>query len=157
MIWGITPGRKNKLEKVQADDIALFSRSKAIFASAVVTYKTNNEALAKKLWGLDSKSKAWEYIYFLSELKAQNIPYVELNRVVPYDENFVIRGFMVLDEIPSQHVIHHFDLQSETYYPEVSTETLAKLQMSGDLNTIGSVKRRKEQPVIQARWFRNQP
>lgn len=157
MIWGVTPNNRSKWEKVESGDITLFAKSGAIFASAVATYKIHNKALAEKLWGFDAKGNTWECIYFVAELQAQNIPYIELNRVVPYKDNFVIQGFMVLDEIKSQNVTDKFDLASETYYPEVSSKTVAQFQTGGDPSKTAAVTIRKEQAMLRRILFGNRP
>ena len=156
-IWGVTPINQRKWEKVEAGDITLFSKSKAIFASAVATHKIHNKSLAEKLWGLDVKGNAWEYIYFIAEIQAQNIPYIELNRVIPYKDNFVIQGFMVLDEIKSQNVADKFDLESQTFYPEVSSKAVAQFITSDDLDQTTSVTVRKEQAALRRTLFQNRP
>jgi len=157
MVWGVTPGNRSKWERVEAGDITLFSKSRAIFASAIATYKVENKALAEKLWGFDAKGNTWECIYFVAELQAQKIPYIELNRVVPYKDNFVIQGFMVLDEIKSQNVADKFDLASETYYPEVSSKTVAQFQTGGDPSKTAKVTIRKEQAMLRRILFGNRP
>ena len=156
-IWGVTPINQRKWEKVKAGDITLFSKSKAIFASAVATHKIHNKSLAEKLWGLDAKGNAWEYIYFIAEIQAQKIPYIELNRVIPYKDNFVIQGFMVLDEIKSQNVADKFDLESQTFYPEVSSKAVAQFITSDDLDQTASVTVRKEQAALRRTLFQNRP
>ena len=157
MIWGVTPNNQSKWEKVEAGDITLFSKSRAIFASAVATYKIRNKSLAEKLWGLDAKGNAWEYIYFIAELQAQNIPYIELNRVIPYKDNFVIQGFMVLDEAKSQNVADKFDLESQTFYPEVSSKAVSQFKKGDYLDQTTSVKIRKEQAALRRTLFNNRP
>tara|TARA_B110000046_G_scaffold128893_1_gene135373 strand:- start:173 stop:1132 length:960 start_codon:yes stop_codon:yes gene_type:complete len=156
-IWGVTPNNQGKWKKVEAGDITLFSKSGSIFASAVATYKIRNKPLAEKLWGLDAKGNAWEYIYFIAELQAQKIPYIELNRVIPYKDNFVIQGFMVLDEIKSQNVVDIFNLESQTYYPEVSSKAVAQFKTSDDLDPTASVTIRKEQAALRRTLFNNRP
>jgi len=155
MVWGVTPGNRSKWERVEAGDITLFSKSGAIFASAIATYKVGNKAVAEKLWGFDSKGNTWEYIYFVAELKTQNIPYIELNRVVPYKDSFVIQGFMVLDEIKSQNVADKFNLESQTFYPEVSSKVVAQFKASDDLDQTASVTVRKEQAALRRTLFQN--
>jgi hypothetical protein len=156
-IWGVTPNNQGKWKKVEAGDITLFSKLGSIFASAVATYKIRNKPLAEKLWGLDAKGNAWEYIYFIAEIQAQNIPYIELNRVIPYKDNFVIQGFMVLDEIKSQNVADKFDLESQTFYPEVSSKVVSQFKTGDDLDQTASVKIRKEQAALRRTLFNNRP
>jgi hypothetical protein len=157
-IWGVTPSQSTKWERIQAGDITLLAKEGAVFASAVTTYKIHSHALASQLWGFDNKGNTWEYIYFLSEVKNQHIPYKELNKVIPYNENYVIQGFSLLDEEKSINVLKAFDLESETYFPNIDTEELFKeLKNEDNLETKSTTTGRKEQSAIRRLLFRNKP
>lgn len=157
-IWGVTPSQSTKWERIQAGDITLLAKEGAVFASAVTTYKIHSHALASQLWGFDNKGNTWEYIYFLSEVKNQHIPYKELNKVIPYNENYVIQGFSLLDEEKSINVLKAFDLESETYFPNIDTEELFKeLKNEDNLETRSTTTGRKEQSAIRRLLFRNKP
>ena len=157
-IWGVTPSQSTKWERIQAGDITLLAKEGAIFSSAVTTYKIHSHALASQLWGFDNKGNTWEYIYFLSEVKNQHIPYKELNKVIPYKENFVIQGFSILDKEKSINVLEAFDLESETYFPDIDTEELfEELRNEDNLETKSTTTGRKEQSAIRRLLFRNKP
>jgi len=157
-IWGVTPSQSTKWERIQAGDITLLAKEGAVFASAVTTYKVHSHALASQLWGFDNKGNTWEYIYFLSEVKNQHIPYKELNKVIPYNENYVIQGFQILDEEKSVNVLSAFDLESETYFPDITDEELDKeFQNEEDLDTKSTTTGRKEQSRIRRLLFKNKP
>ncbi len=157
-IWGVTPSQSTKWERIQAGDITLLAKEGAVFASAVTTYKIHSHALASQLWGFDNKGNTWEYIYFLSEVKNQHIPYKELNKVIPYNENYVIQGFSLLDEEKSINVLKAFDLESETYFPNIDIEELLKeLENEDNLETKSTTTGRKEQKAIRRLMFRNKP
>jgi hypothetical protein len=130
-VWGVTPGKNDssvkKWNKVNPGDVTLFSANKKIFASATTTYKLQNKELAAQLWGYDEKGQTWEYIYFVSEVIMQDIPAEDLNRVVPYQDNFIIQGFSVLDEIKSSNVLCAFDLFSERFYQSLDVNDYYKL------------------------------
>jgi len=157
-IWGVTPSQSTKWERIQAGDITLLAKEGAVFASAVTTYKIHSHALASQLWGFDNKGNTWEYIYFLSEVKNQHIPYKELNKVIPYNENYVIQGFSLLDEEKSINVLKAFDLESETYFPDITDEELDKeFQNEENLDTKSTTTGRKEQSRIRRLLFKNKP
>lgn len=157
-IWGVTPSQSSKWKRIQAGDITLLAREGAVFASAVTTYKIHSHALASKLWGFDNKGNTWEYIYFLSEVKNQHIPYKVLNKVIPYNENYVIQGFSLLDEEKSINVLKAFDLESETYFPDIDTKELfEELKNEDNLETQSKTTGRKEQAAIRRLLFRNKP
>lgn len=157
-IWGVTPSQSTKWERIQAGDITLLAKEGAVFASAVTTYKIHSHALASQLWGFDNKGNTWEYIYFLSEVKKQHIPYKKLNKVIPYNENYVIQGFSLLDEEKSINVLKAFDLESETYFPDITDEELDKeFQNEENLDTKSTTTGRKEQSRIRRLLFKNKP
>ncbi|MEB9879438.1 P-loop NTPase fold protein [Bacillus cereus] len=116
-VWGITPSSPNikQWDKIQRGDVALFSANKQIFASATVTYKIHNLELAKHLWGEMENGGSWEYIYFLDEVKNQSIDLSDFNRLLNYEEGYVIQGFRVLDQEKSNIIIEEFDLHSVLY------------------------------------------
>jgi len=157
-IWGVMPSQATKWQRIQAGDITLLAKEGAVFASAVTTYKVHNYALAEHLWGTNNDGKTWEYIYFLEEVCKQHIPYQKLNKVIPYKHNYVIQGFTILDEGKSANVLSAFDLESETYFPEVDIdEIFEELQNEDNLDVKSSATGRKEQAAIRKILFRNKP
>ena len=159
--WGVTPGKKNvnfnKWKKVKSGDVALFSRDKKIFASAAVAFTIHNKELAFDLWKTNAEGDTWEYMYFLDEVKKQEISYEAFNNVAGYKPNNVIQGFNVLDEEKSQRIINYFELGSETYYPPVSREeyfAAATFDPSKSLDKEGIVKGRTEQAFLRNLLFR---
>jgi len=157
-IWGVTPSQSTKWKKIQPGDVTLLAKEGAVFASAVTTYKIHNYTLASQLWGFDNKGNTWEYIYFLSEVKNQHIPYKELNKTIPYNENYVIQGFSILDEEKSINVLEAFDLESETYFPDIDTKELFEdLKNEDSLEIKSKTAGRKEQSAIRKILFKNKP
>ena len=159
MIWGVTPGGSNitKWNRITSGDVTLFSRNGKIYASATTTYKLHNRKLAYELWNENNKGETWEYIYFLDELVNHNIPYANFNRVVGYNENYIIRGFNVLDEEKSQLVINHYNLESSYHFDDVSESDFenAVIDISDMEETDAKIKghRRLEQDFLRRHLF----
>ena len=131
-------------------DVTLLAQKGNIFASAVTTFKTHNKPLAAHLWNYDGKGQTWEYVYFLDEVKSHRIPYIEMNRIVGYKDNFVIQGFQVLDEEKSDALINAFDLESEVYFPSIKIEDVySEIQDQDSLDTTSKGRGRKEQRKLQ--------
>lgn len=158
--WGVTPGKndvnRKKWERVLPGDIALFSRSGKIFASATVAFTIHNKELALDLWKTNADGETWEYIYFLDEVTNQDILYSEFNSAAGYEPNFVIQGFNVLDKDKSQQIIDYFKLGSETYYPPVSREDYIEaisIDPSKTLDKESIVKSRTEQAFLRNYLF----
>lgn len=159
MIWGVTPGGSNiaKWNRISSGDVTLFSKNGRIYASATTTYKLHNRELAYELWNGNDKGETWEYIYFLDELVSHNIPYVHFNRVVGYNENYVIQGFNVLDDQKSQRVINHYNLESSYHFDDVSESDFknAIIDISDMEETDTKIKghRRLEQGYLRRHLF----
>ncbi len=161
-VWGVTPGATggniSKWNKIEPGDVTLLAATGKVFASAVATYKTHNKKLAEHLWGFDIKGQTWEYVYFVSEVYDQDISYVDLNKIIPYSENFVIQGFSVLNELQSENVFTSFGFYSETFYPPVSQDELPSyLENEGSLDSTSTSISRKEQSALRYSLFNNEP
>jgi hypothetical protein len=162
-IWGVTPGKLGgnvaKWGRVDAGDVALFSREGGIFSAATVVMTTQNEQLAEKLWGRDPNGQTWEYIYFLNEVRPLNLRYAEFNSAADYAENYVIQGFNVLDPDRSFGILERFDLASDTYFPNISEDDYAQAAVAlptGPLDVKASARVRTEQGFLRRHLFKNQ-
>ena len=149
-IWGVTKGKnganRGKWDRIEVGDVTLFSAKKRIFATGVTTHKLINKELALHLWDTDDSGETWELIYFISEIKDQDIPQSVVNDLLGYDPKYVIQGFNVLDETKSENFLSSFELISELHQPtytpeqhiekyvgkslEKRTETQARLEQS---------------------------
>ena len=123
-IWGVVPRKNNRnkkrWERIQVGDVVLFSAQKRIFSSGVITFKTHNKSLAKQLWGNDPDGETWEYIYFLDELKTQDIKQEVFNKIAAYSKGNIIRSFEVLGELKSLPILTALALFSPTFFSNVS-------------------------------------
>jgi len=116
-VWGVMPGEgfrnKSKWELIDSGDAVLVCGKGEVFAHAFVKHKLHNRGLATDLWGKDKKGRTWEYIYFVSEPLTHSISYTKLARAIGYSSDFVVLGFMVLDEHKSAKVLHDFHLADD--------------------------------------------
>lgn len=62
------------------------------------------------LWDKDSNGMTWEYIYFLVKVSDIHIPYVDFNRIVGYQENYIIQGFNVLSQEKTEKFLNAYHL-----------------------------------------------
>lgn len=115
--WGVTPGKSNVNKKkwiqFAAGDRVLFCGDNRVFASASLRCRMHNAALARHLWGTDAEGHTWEYMYFIGDTRAQDIPYRGLADVLEFAENFVVLGVNILDPDKSMRVIQAFDLADD--------------------------------------------
>ena len=159
-VWGVTPGGSNitKWNRIEKGDITLFSKQGGIFASGVTTHKLHNKSIAENLWNYNSEGNTWEYVYFLDEIKNQNIPYVEFNKSVGYQENYIIQGFNVLTQEQSEKVISSFDLESGIYIQSITEEEYQQIVTNIELEETDknvTTKRRLEQGFLKKYLFGN--
>ena len=116
-VWGVTPGASgvNRAKWLQfaAGDRVLFCGQGKVFASASLRYRVRNHALALNLWGSDKDGQTWEYVYFVGELRDQNITYLQLATVLQYSPDFVVLGVNILDEEKSSLLLETFDLADD--------------------------------------------
>ncbi len=116
-VWGVTPGANgvNRAKWLQfaAGDRVLFCGQGRVFASASLRYRVHNRALALDLWRSDKEGQTWEYVYFVGELRDQNISYAQLATVLQYSPDFVVLGVNILDEDKSAAVLEAFDLADD--------------------------------------------
>lgn len=162
--WGVMPGfaRVNvpKWKRIQAGDITLFTGNNKVFASGTVTLKVHSKALARELWGSNSKNNdTWEYIFFLDEIKERNISYQSLNKVADYATNNIIQGFSVLSPSKSEAIIRHFDLLSEVYLPPITEDefeqSINALDSLSELDKQVMSSSRTEQAFLRNSLFRD--
>ena len=127
-MWGVTPavnGRNiARFKRASVGSLVLFSGDGRIFAAGTIAHKMHNAALARELWGEDSRGLTWEYMYVLDEIREVDIPYAAFNAAVGYQPNFVIQGFSVLGEERSAQFLAAFDLTSQRYDEEPSDADL---------------------------------
>ncbi len=163
-VWGATPSKtgrnQNYWEEIEPGYTILLSGKGKIFSSAVITYKLRNKELAADLWGYDDKGNTWEYMYFIDEVKKENIPYERYNRILGYSPKNVIQGFQIHDEENSMKLLEALDLGSETYVPEVDRgdveEGLEKeRKFEGSVDSETTVTQRKEQNYLRRKMFEN--
>lgn len=155
--WGVKvgfkDGNKNKWLKIERGDLALFGRNKRIHFSGIVASKVHSPELAKELWGEDEDGNTWEYIYFLDETKKHSIPYEELNKVIGYSANYIIQGFVVLDQEKSRRVFENYDLTSEIHIPFNADQHGENIFIDEDLDRKAQVNTRREQAYLRNKLF----
>ena len=156
--WGITPTKinKGKWDKINVGDVTLFSKKGGVFATAITTLKSHNQALALHLWKTNREGSTWEFMYFVDEVTYRDIPYVELNPMLGYKPKFIIQGFNIITGNNSDSVLEELNLLSSTYLPPVSRENveLAILNLETTERTVSS-NARLEQSWLRSQLFSN--
>ncbi|MGK8427661.1 HNH endonuclease [Bacillus cereus] len=167
-IWGIKHGNTGRnstfWQRIERGDIALFYNELQFFSSATVTYKVHNSQLARHLWG-ETTGGIYEYLYFLDEIKYQQIPVSIINNLLKYkSKEQHLPGVRVLSEEKSSILINTFDFYSSTHLPVITKEevqeslqiTINELEQNASLEREVKGRARKEQNKIRGYLFGNQ-
>jgi hypothetical protein len=125
--WGVKPGAtgatRKQWQKVEPGDITLFFRYKRVFAMATVVAKTENAALARKLWpwpGNDTPgASSWECISFLQDIVAVDLPAKQVLKLLGEDGDHV-QGYRVVGEERSDGLLLYLYQREEAQPRQVS-------------------------------------
>lgn len=119
-----------------------------------MTHKLRSESLAEHLWSRKEDGSTWEYIYFLDEITAHDIPVKEMNRLAGYKPNNVVQSFNVLDEQKSTAILEYFNLDSRIHFPTVTEEQFFNtLDAEQSLDKPSTTTQRKEQSFLRNTLF----
>jgi hypothetical protein len=154
-MWGIVPSKINtgKYNRMHSGDRVLFARKNRIYASGTVAYMFENHDLSVNQWEVDDQGRAWSLMYALSDIKAENISYLEFNRAVGYADTNIIQGFNVLDSDKSACVEAAFFSGKAHIQPQVSGKEYGRLILD-EVDAESTVKRRREQAYLRNHLFR---
>ena len=88
-----------------------------------------NEVLAAGIWGRDANNKTWQHVYYLDKSHDIDISKDEMNRLIGYQENFILRGFIKVADKHIENIIETYGstdefisraiLHSEPYHPQL--------------------------------------
>lgn len=165
-IWGTQPGKRDvnrhKWDKMKKGDLVLLASNKRIIASATITGKIDNKKLAEYLWETDDKNNTWSLIYFLDNIKEQNIPYEIFNTIVGYKQNNKIQGFSMISKEANYNLVEALNLVSDpyqieniskqTYIDNLKKEEQLKSKKSLDKKVMSS--QREEQGYLRENLFK---
>ncbi len=154
--WGVTPGKKsvskNKWDRMNPGDVALFSRESRIFSAGTVRKKIHNAKLSRSLWGENEDGETWEYMYFLSDIHPVDVPYKKFNEAAGYAKNNVIQGFDVLPEEKSSGVLSLLGVKpAETANEKELTNIRKEVSETGEFDPRSEGEGRKQALVAICR------
>jgi hypothetical protein len=163
--WGVVSSQAVKWSRINIGDVALFFAKKKAFHKSIIVFKTQNQELAKHIWGQDKENRAWEYMYFLSDCSTEDIPQLSINRLLtkpdgkPYEDGNYVQGFDVLPHRQNVNFMEAFDLRSDVFIEDIETNDLTTELDNEDSLDSESVRstRRKEQPLLRRILFKNNP
>ena len=92
-IWGAVPGSLDMATwSVLEDWWVAFYQEGYVTCWGKVFAKVRDRRLAERLWGVDSKGRTWEYVYFIKDIRWCRIPWDRVREELGYQEGFIPRG-----------------------------------------------------------------
>ena len=97
--WAVTKNSLGFYQKLKENDIVLISekRTGKFTHSGKVVAKINSASFGTELWPVVGK-EAWEFIYFLTDIRYISINKREFLNELGYDERFVLPGSQIVNE-----------------------------------------------------------
>ena len=95
-----TKSGDKKWQQIPNKSLALFFANKFAFSYGFVEYKLINQPLSDYFWGRDEQADKCFLIsicLLVLKLRKLQIPQWAINETLGYKENFVVQGFMVLN------------------------------------------------------------
>lgn len=157
-VWGVTPGKggrnARKWERMAVGDAALLYRNMGFFFRGTVAHKVHSRALALDLWNSKPDGTTWEYVFFLTDLEAVEIPVERFNAAAGYKASNVVQGFDVLPPILSERILDALELDPGIGVElplnvDVTAAKAALAAMAGDLDHEAMARRRREQQLLR--------
>mgnify|MGYP000471627505 CR=1 FL=1 len=104
-IWGTTEANEAIWDSINTGDYVLFYKRGYYIFLAEIALKMNNKGLAEKVWGEYQAGETWNLIFFVKNVQPIQISREKLNKIAGYNENFVPRGFMRVNEEAAKKII----------------------------------------------------
>jgi hypothetical protein len=114
-VWGNKETKKPSWDKMGQNDLILFYKGregderegKFLYAGKLL-YKQHSKDLGLSLWPPKTGEEPWTCIFFLKDLQPIYIPISELADLSGYSRNFIVQGFMPLNEEGVKNVLSKF-------------------------------------------------
>lgn len=115
LVWGNKESKKSSWDRMERGDLVLFykgreneEREGKIVYGGKLLYKQHSRELGLALWPPKPHEEAWSCIFFLEDLKPLYIPITEITDLAEYKRNFIVQGFMPLNEQGTRAIIKKF-------------------------------------------------
>ncbi len=141
-VWGNKETKKSSWEKMETDDLVLFYKGrengekegKFVYAGLLL-HKQHSKDLGLTLWPPKPKEEPWTCIFFLKDLKSVYIPISDIIELAGYSENFIVQGFMPLNEKATKKIFEKFGTieQFLSYYPDKEKQEKSDLESSNEV------------------------
>jgi hypothetical protein len=113
IVWGAVPGTGNEATwtRMRPGDIVLIYNKGYIKFAGEIAAKVRSKELARYFWRETEVGDTWELIYFIVNDEKVNVPFLQINPLFGYKDNFLPRGFTMINEAAVENfAIHYGDL-----------------------------------------------
>lgn len=137
-VWGNKETKKPSWDKMELNDLVLFYKGregderegKLLYAGKLL-HKQHSRDLGLALWPPKTGEEPWTCVFFLKELQPVYIPISELTDLAGYSRNFIVQGFMPLNDEGVEAILSKFG-SVDAFLNHYSTKE-GKPQIESDL------------------------
>ena len=135
--WGAVPSNESRWRKINPGDIVLFCGDKKVFASAIVRYKARSRRAAEQLWEAAKDGSRFELLYFVDDVRSEDIPMTAVNGTIGYELNYRVPRLNVLAPRVSARVLAAFPLERQEPGPSLLRQAVSVSDGDGGQGTSG--------------------
>lgn len=99
-LWGFKGDKRTRWASADEGDILFFYHNKKIISYSQVVGKFESPKLAESLWGsfenIYYPKFTWPLIFVLNSSIECHVPFITINKIVGYNENYFLRSFFKL-------------------------------------------------------------
>lgn len=114
-VWGNKETKQSSWDKMEKDDLVLFYKGregkeregKFVYAGKLL-FKQHSRELGLALWPPKKNEKPWTCTFFLKDLQPIYMPITDMADFGGYSRNFVVQGFMPLNEEGIKKILDKF-------------------------------------------------
>jgi len=142
-VWGNKESKKTSWDKMEQGDVVLFYKGrekkeregKLVYAGTLL-HKQHSRELGLALWPPKKGEEPWTCIFFLDNLQPIYIPISKLAEFAGYSSNFIVQGFMPLNDEGVQNILKRFRTIDNflKHYSEQRAERSSDLDEHAEIN-----------------------
>ncbi|MFC1686605.1 hypothetical protein ACFLZS_01595 [Patescibacteria group bacterium] len=149
--WGNKETKKSSWDKMQPGDLILFYKGREgsekegkFIYSGRLLFKYHSKELGLALWPPKPGEEPWTCVFFLNELKPVYIPISDVIEFGGYSHNFVVQGFMPLNEDGIKKILDKFGTIDKflQYY------SVSEKEEKSDLESVSEVRAHSEAELL---------
>lgn len=143
-VWGNKETKKTSWDKMEVGDLILFYKGregeeregKLLYAGKLL-FKQHSKDLGLALWPPKKGEEPWTCIFFLKDLQPIYIPISELADFAGYSRNFIVQGFMPINDEGVKNILNKFgsvDNFLKSYTPGNNKIEISDLEEAGHIS-----------------------